>query len=419
MGAAIPAVIQGGGKLINAAGNVVSNFTDKGASRLAAQKLQQLAGGEANLGRAAGYTPAIEGVQPTLAEASLNPGIASTELARSSDPVFKTALRAQQDANKLKMIDLLNTMRGEDKGLQSAIIGRAQDTQHLYKAATANPVHIDDELQAILDTPAGKQALSFAKEASANMGAGDIIKNGEITGSGISVLKKALDEAASVNPQTSAEKAAANGFKAVRGRLNDWLTNKLPDYKAADALFAEKSIPINQMEIADSLYNKLVPALSESGIGNAAGTKIRANAYAEALRKAEDSVKSITGRNVALSDVMSPEQMSILQGIQSDLARSAQADALAASKGSTTAQNLFINQLTDSIAHKLPYGSAIMDAGKAVMSKSKVNQKLAEMLLDPQAYAQGAALYRPASQLPNQLSYGASPLVNALMSNNR
>ena len=127
----------------------------------------------------------------------------------------------------------------------------------------------------------------------------------------------------------------------------------------------------------------------------------------------------MTGRNMALEDVMTPAQIDQLKGIQSDLARSAQADALGASKGSPTNQNEVINQIVGSIANKIPGGSLVLKAGKAVMPASKVNERLADMLLNPQAYAQGAQLIKPASQLPAQLSYGSAPLIEALLSQKR
>lgn len=133
---------------------------------------------------------------------------------------------------------------------------------------------------------------------------------------------------------------------SIRQPLDDyksWLDSKLPELREADAKYAELSRPINQMEVGQALYNKLVPALTEKGLP----TRSRADAFATAMREQEANlIKSATGRKgQSLESIMTPDQMGVLNGIKADLTRKANTMDNAAAQGSDTAQNLIAQGL--------------------------------------------------------------------------
>ena len=96
----------------------------------------------------------------------------------------------------------------------------------------------------------------------------------------------ALDDMLS-NPMSGIAKSEAGAVKSIRGKLVGWMEGQNDAFKTARATYSDKSTPINTMDVAGALMDKLEPALARYG----ANTREQAAAYARALQAAEETVK--------------------------------------------------------------------------------------------------------------------------------
>jgi hypothetical protein len=177
----------------------------------------------------------------------------------------------------------------------------------------------------------------------------------------------------------------------VKKSLENSLRNKVPEFREADKLFAQKSIPINQKKIIQSLLDKLQPALSEGGIP----TTINASSFAEQLRKGDELAKKITGfKGAKLENILSKEQLDTLENIRLDLQRKQEGSRLGLQAGSSTAQNLSaqnvlnqmpaLNALSKTFIGGTPLAGVEKLLGFAYKNADiKTKQLLAEILLNP------------------------------------
>jgi hypothetical protein len=188
-----------------------------------------------------------------------------------------------------------------------------------------------------------------------------------------------------------AKKAAAD---ATRQEFLQQLEAQIPEYGQARQTFAEMSKPINQQDIGQELYNRFVPALADTG---SVPFKSRADAFTQALRNGDQLAKNVTGmKNAKLADIMTPEQVGILQGVASDAAMRAAAQSAGRGVGSDTVQKMAMSNLINeaglpswigSVA-RVP-GGYLKAAGNFLYGQSDDAMKniLADTLRDPQKAA--------------------------------
>jgi hypothetical protein len=376
------------------------------------------------------------GVQRTLAEATLDPGIAGLQLAtKNADPVAKSQILGHELRNQAARLSALNDIAGTPAAREAAVAARESAVKPLYAAADEARVQADPALKRLLARPslenAWSRAVQLAEEKGEKLVMGQDIpaavvptglldasgkpitrevaeQSATYSGKGLHYLKMALDDLID-SPQTSGiGKNEVGAITSTKRELLNWMDNAIEPYGAARKTFAEMSRPINQMDVGRQLYEKLVPALTEN---SEIPTRITAQQYANALRNAEQTVKQATGMDMPLEKIMSPDQMATLKNIASDLGRKASADDLARTVGSTTAQNLAAENLLRQTLGPLGVpkgwmeGQAMPNLAKALMSPYKlmntdaaINQKLAQALMNPQEAADLLKSLPPAEQ---------------------
>ena len=205
----------------------------------------------------------------------------------------------------------------------------------VYRPEMTQADEMNQRLDRLISALENKNAPNSAKEAPT--------KTAFDTGYWGRDLQSILQGMKAVENDPLANPVIKSSIKQPLTDYKNWLNQKLPELGEADARYAELSKPINQMQIGQALYNKLVPALTEKGIP----TRSRADAFSTAIRDQESNlIKNATGRkNQTLSNVMTPEQMATINGIQSDLTRKANALDNAAAQGSDTSQNIIAQGL--------------------------------------------------------------------------
>ena len=178
----------------------------------------------------------------------------------------------------------------------------------------------------------------------------------------------------------------------VKKSLENSLRNKVPEFREADKLFAQESIPINQKKIIQSLLNTLRPPLTRGGIP----TTINASTFARKLEDGDALAKKITGfKGAKLEDILNKEQLETLENIRLDLQRKQEGSMLGLQAGSSTAQNLstqnMLNQMPalDMLSKTFIGGTPLAGVEKILgfaykAGDVKTKQQIVELLLNPQ-----------------------------------
>jgi hypothetical protein len=173
-------------------------------------------------------------------------------------------------------------------------------------------------LQSLQARPSVKQAFERAKTLAAEEGA-SFGSGGNYTAADMHYVKLALDDLIQ-NPATyGIGKVEASKIASTRKDFINWLEGQVPEYGTARSTFQARSKPINQMEVGQFLESKLTSALQGE-------QKLRPAAFAGAVEAAPQTIqRAAVGapRYEKLSDVLTPDQVKIVEDIRSDLARQA------------------------------------------------------------------------------------------------
>jgi hypothetical protein len=256
----------------------------------------------------------VPGSKPTAAEAASPLNItqfsALGESARKVDPT----LYYQRDlANEAARQSAVQSVGKTPADIAKAETARTAATTPLYKAAEAQVFRADPKLMKLAEDPYIKLALPDAMRLSNSQG----VSFANNPTRYIHNVKISLDKMLTKTGETALARGERAQVTAVKNQLVDWLETKAPDYKAARTTFAGMSKPINQMQVGQYLEGKLATPLD---VGE------RANVFAGALKDAPGTIKRATtnqARFEALTDVLTPAQVKIVNSIRDDLARAA------------------------------------------------------------------------------------------------
>lgn len=195
----------------------------------------------------------------------------------------------------------------------------------VYKQVIAGYKY-DPQLAKLMDRPAIQAAFDSAAKIAENRGVSLFTKDGQLTGEGAHLVKLALDDAAT--PVAGATPLGANALNAINSAKSTylkWVEDMVPAYKTARETFAAQSKPINQMEVGQFLEGKLRPALGEET------AKLRAGQFVGAVEDAAGTIKKATGqpRFQELEQILTPDQMRVVNEVRQDLERQARTEYLA------------------------------------------------------------------------------------------
>lgn len=373
--------------------------TQRGRERILRRTLQRFAT-DPNAVRAAAQNPQVlvPGAMPTLAEATLDPGIAQLQRgAMSASPDVANALaqsRGNQVAAYRQALDDLSGA-GRRPGLEQA---RETTADALYERARQEPLQMTPQLQpqvqALLERPSIQRAIGEAQNLARERGM--VINDPAGSAAGLMYVDRALSDQIG-NAVRSGDANLAGALRGTQEELRTLLDQIAPSYGQARQTYAQMSRPINQMAIGEQLRNTALPPLDDLSQGALA--RVNANAYANALRNADRTAATATGlRSATMADVMDPAQMATVQGIGEDMARYAAAQEMARVPGPATAQYLGAQNVIRQFLGPLgiPQSAADTMIGRVAtgllnfpfqMTQSQTEQMLAQALSDPQVAA--------------------------------
>lgn len=306
------------------------------------------------LGPAKAAGELVPGSVPTAGEAVANvpgaTGLAAHQAVIAKTPGVSGEFVARGQAQEGAREAALGGIAKDKTALTAAESARAAAARANYSAAGGVLVKADSTLKDLMQRPSMENVLSRAKDLAKERGEAfqigkdvpaqetpSLILNAEgkpatltttpaqvstYTGNGLHYIKMAMDDLIKNPERFGIGASEANAIMGTKREFVNWLGEKNPAYEAARAKFAQDSIPINQMQVGQTLLDKLVAPLSG---------KERAAAFAQAVRDAPRTIKSSTGSSIfdSLDQILSPRQMQSVEGVSSDLARKASYEDLA------------------------------------------------------------------------------------------
>jgi len=360
----------------------------------------------------------VPGSLPTAAQAAAPAGATRfSAMGASAAKTTPTPFYERAEAQKAAQLAAVQQVGKTPAELAAAEATRSATAKALYGISDKAMVAADDTFATLLNRPSMDKVISRAGDLAAEKGQpfqigqnrpaqvvpsaivdeagrplGQTVIPGEVAqypGSSLHAMKMAFDDLIK-NPERFGIGAAEVGaIKGTRAQFLNWVEDKAPMYRVARGTFAAQSKPINQMQVGQFLEGKLVPALGEET------ARLRAAGYAGALENAPGTIKRATGeaRFQNLSDVLTPEQIKIVEDVRADLARARQTEAQAtAARGAGPDVNLMGTEVMGNVRAPNFINNVTTVANDLLRRmQGKLDQKLAIELaaemLDPAAAA--------------------------------
>lgn len=324
---------------------------------------------------------ATPGVKLSAGTVSRNEGLAALEDALKSQlPSGELARTGQVNRNSLA--DALRGIAGTPEDMATAVAQREGAANSLYgKAFQSDAMRrsmaqeadaamaglsqgggyfpkqdlATEGLRTLQSRPIFKSAVEQAKTLAANKGAqiGNPLESLE----GLHFIKLALDDMANPMAQTAIGRNQLAAVNSTREALTEELAKVSPLYGNARTSFTQMSQPINQMQVGQSLANKLIPATADD---MPAG--LNYSTLARAMRDPDAVARTATGfEGAKMGTILSPEQMGTVQGVTSDSSRIAEALRRGMGSGSPTARRLTQgDMLSQHFAEQAPITSRVL-----------------------------------------------------------
>lgn len=264
----------------------------------------------------------VPGSMPTAGEAAVPAGRAEfANLQRQAQAVNPSAYDARASEQAAARLATVRSVGQTPQALAAAEGTRTAAADPLYKAAreggnlvTEGPAVVQRINELLAKNPGNRELVTELNN----------VKKGLLKESGATRIN-AQEVSSVVDGLKAAIADEKNKFikGALVGLQND-LTAAIPGMKQAQQVFAEKSPPVNQMQIGQYLEGKLTNPLDETA-------RQRAASYAGALRDAPGTIKRSTGspRFEELSQALTPQQLQAVNSVRDDLARGARFEDLA------------------------------------------------------------------------------------------
>lgn len=411
--AAVP-VVRG---LLSGARGVADLFTQKGAQRMTAGLLRQFADDEARI--LAPQTDSILGRAPTLAEATLDPGIAQFQRVAQArfGNVASAITTARASANQAR-VDALEQFAGSD-AKRAGLLGQiAADEDAAYGAirplSGVDVAPVAAKIDAMLRSGAGKRTAVQRVLGSVK---GRLSRaDGELE-DGVDALigvRQHIGDLLDGVGEEGAGPAASKQLVAVRDALDEQIRRVAGD--GLDTALDARRVgmrPVNEMDTVAGLLQRTTGDVQlPGGQGNARGFRV-----GEFLRQTDDygsnslldrTAQRGTGFGRATAEgVLSPAALDTVQGVRSGLLAQNFAETAARSPGSPTAQLQAGQQLLAGIGpDDSPVANLVREAiggrlgllGRVSGAETRIANAVQDVLTNPQRAAEILRALPPAER---------------------
>jgi hypothetical protein len=336
--------------------------------------------GQAIINALRNYDDYVAGGMPTAGVAATPVGATKYSALQAEVATrMPTEYRERDIANKAARERALGTIAQDDAAMAAAQQARFNVSNPLYQAAEQGVADVSNVLTVVDDliakNPGNAELLREMRE----------IRRGLIADKKTGALRTDAKEITSVIDGLKARLAKEDN-KFIRDQLKqvrELLVDAVPGYRTAQEAFAQASKPINVMQVGQYLEGKLKPAI-ETEVGE------RAGAFSEAVRNAPGTIKRSTGqsRYTQLTQVLTPDQVNIVEGIRKDLAREAEftSQAKAGAKSGKAVPAAELSKSPAFFSRIATLANTIIDRLQGKINE-KVAMELAAEMLDPKLAA--------------------------------
>lgn len=326
------------------------------------------------------------GVNLTAGQLSRNEGIAAIEDAlMAQNPSGSLARNAQN--NRTALADALRGLAGTPEDMAQALSAREGAANSLYgqafksdamRRSLANDVkesttgllnaggvaqNIDlstEGLRTLQSRPMFKSAVEQAKALAANKGhnIGNPLESIE----GLHYIKLALDDMANPLASTAIGKNNLAAVNSIRNNLADEISKISQFYGNARQAYQQMSEPINQMQIGDALAKKLIPSTADD-----IPASLNYSTFANSMRNPDLLAQQATGfKGAKMADILK-DKMPIVEGVNADVSRIAEALKRGSGTQSATARRLSQgDMISQYFADQAPITSSLIGAATKI-----------------------------------------------------
>lgn len=394
IGAAVPAAAGGA---LRAVRGVTAPFTQKGAEATAARVVRGFAADPSALANRA--PSAVPGVQRTLAEETLDPGIAQlqrTVAAREGAP-FDLLRRG----NNAARVGAIRGFAGDEADIAAAEAARNASTESLREQAFtegADTLARNQQASALMvPASSGMGQLRQGIREIARSGAGNpsvqsatnavsraLDQTGDSVG-GLYNVRKYIGDLLNgrVAGDDASARAASRELIQMREMIDQNLSQRAPSFPQYLDAYRSASEPINRMQAGQELLKR-----SSSGVADpTTGLEVLTPAaFGRSVRNLDQISAGATGFTKASAEkVFQPSDLATIGNINDDLARQAFTDTAGRGSGSDTFQKLATNGdiigAVQELGVNIPGSGVIRMLGSA--GRDRVNRQLVEILTDP------------------------------------
>lgn len=389
-GGVLPAASKFTTGLLRMAGNALGRGTVSGSTKRAAEILRAEASGLPGLLRPAPST--VPGVRRSLAEESLDPGIARLERnMRSQTNLFDPIDRA----NNAARVASLQKIAGTDADMAAAIDARsAMGRSARQDAMSAGDVDISETLSLLDDAikgqegrpavRAGLQTLKSLLATESEEAPGLVTTTPESRMYVLDNVRETIGDMLSgkYGGDNAAALKGSRELLGIRDSLNEEIASQVPRFADYLNAYRQGSIPINRMEIGRELLDR--------GAGSAIAdpvTGVRPLTPAALSRQAID-LDSVAARATGFSkakaaDSLTKQDIAAIRAIQDDLERQSFRATAGSGGNSQTFERLMLqDKMSNRLASRIPVAGGFIEA-MSKMADQRVNDKLARLLADP------------------------------------
>lgn len=315
VGAAIPRVVGGA---INGVRGLLPNALTSADRRAGAAILSEAT----NPGQLTVTPSAVAGVQRTLGEATLDPGVMALEnTLRSQNPAMFTQI---DRANNAARMGLLGEIAGTDAELLAA--QQARDTAASTaksQALAASPVDIANtlaELDTAIASTRGRSAVQPSLQALRDRLASYADSGGRVDVATLDNVRQDIGDmlAGKFGGDSAAALRGARELIGVRDAMNQEIGAQIPAFTDYLNAYRGGSGPINLMEMGRELMSRASP-VADPVTGMRTLTPFQ---FSKAMNDLDAVAAEATGFGKAkAADILAPEQLTNLRSIQDDLER--------------------------------------------------------------------------------------------------
>lgn len=318
----------------------------------------------------------VAGSNPTTAQVVNTPQLSMAEKALTNNPAYLEAINQRANENNAARIAQLHGIAQTPEALATAIEARHAATQPLYQDAWAQTYPVDPELSGLLNRPSVQSAIARGKNLAAEKGGSATIGvqappvapvtppsnpfaslgvgsapavapavgPSTVNGQTLQYLKMGLQDMQSEGRATGMGAHEKTALQDTLDSVHSWLIDNAPKYKAADAAYAQHSVPINDMRVGQAAKDALgltTPAGELASTVDQLGTRRALNSNGDTaltLNNYQGAVKKALGEEGQYG--MSPEATRMTDAIAADLQRQSSGAAAVPKVGSDTAYNL-------------------------------------------------------------------------------